>query len=128
MEHSLQRRSILGIAVVVLLAGLCFAAVWSVRGRVHLPPSPVAASSPDDQGIRAENGRLRMEVARLTAERDAALARSNAAVRGAVKSPPVSARPAPSITIPHGRHVATAAPSSSGFVEPQTFGSASTAY
>jgi hypothetical protein len=121
---SARSRLVLGIAAVALFAGLCFAAVWSDRGRLPAQPSSVAVAPADDQALRAENLRLRAEVARLMAERNAAPAKA----APALARPPVSATSALEPPLTQSRQPAKpAAPPSGEFTEPQTFGSASTA-
>jgi len=116
-----RSRLALGIAAVALAAGLCVVAVWSVRGRL---PAPVSVAPAADGALRAENLRLRAEVARLTAERDAALATPRLAGPHATPfTAPV--QEAPPVTPPR-RAAKPAAPASGEFTEPQTFGSAST--
>jgi hypothetical protein len=118
-----RSRLALGIAAVALAAGLCVAAVWSVRGRLPAPTAVTVAPA-SDPAVRAENLRLRAEIARLTAERDAAAARS----RPLPEPPAVSAAPmqAPA-AVPHRQAAKpAAAPQSGGFTEPQTFESVST--
>jgi hypothetical protein len=131
MESTQRQRLILGIAAVALVAGLCIAAVWSVRGRLQMAAAPVATAS-DGAALAAENARLRAEIARLTTERNAALARPPAA---RFATPPAAA-PAPDAeTVPPAapaRPVHPATPAeppagSGGFTEPQTFTSVSTA-
>jgi hypothetical protein len=124
METTQRQRLILGIAAVAVVAGLCFAAVWSVRGRLQPAPAPVALASPDP-ALVSENARLRAEVAHLTAERNAALAQKRQPVAPVVQPPADTAAPAES-----ARPSKLAKPQrpsgSDGFSEPQTFDSIST--
>jgi hypothetical protein len=125
--ESPRSRLALGIAAVAFVAGLCIVAVWSVRGRLPAPPAPVAvAPVTADAPLRAENLRLRADVARLTAERDAALAKP----QPAPEPPARSTAPAPSPAPVRPQHASKpAAPAQpEGFSEPQTFTSVSTAY
>ena len=125
MENVLRHRLVLGIAAVAVLAGLCAAAVWSVRDRLHAPPVPVAAATAaPDPGLLAENRRLRSEVARLAAERDAALATVRSIqtqLAGVPAQIPPAAEPERRAPSPPSQ-----APASNAFAEPQTFSSAST--
>ena len=126
-----RSRLALGIVAVALIAGLCFAAVWSALGRL---PAPVAVAPAADPALRAENIRLRAEVARLTAERNPTLARAPVATASPVPPMPAQALPSASrerATEPAPLHrAAMPAPAAhpDGFAEPQTFTSVSTAY
>jgi hypothetical protein len=115
---------LLGIAAVAITAGLCAFAFWSVRGRLPAASVPVAVAPAPDLGLQAENRRLRSELARVTAERDAALARAPSAEVPPPLEPPA---PAPAAPVHLKRGPAPAqAPASGVFTEPQTFESSST--
>ncbi|HTC31383.1 MAG TPA: hypothetical protein VK702_11705 [Candidatus Acidoferrum sp.] len=122
--NSARSRLVLGLAAVALFAGLCFAAIWSDRGRLPARPASVSVALPADGALRAENLRLRAEVARLTAERHAALAKPASALEPRA----ISANPVPEPRVTQRRQPAKPSSTASGeFAEPQTFGSASTA-
>ncbi len=117
------RRVALGAAAVAVVAGLCFVAVWSVRGRLapaavtHVQETAISPSAANDAATIAV---LKAQVARLQSERDAALARVRSLEAGAL---PVAAEPAP----PGAVRQAPPAPAATGaFGEPQTFGTLST--
>ncbi len=118
-----NRRLALGIAATAAVIGLCFVAVWSVRGRLAAPAVAThvqeTAISPAAASDIAKIAVLQAQVARLKAERDAALAQVRA-LEGAA-APPVAGAPPP----PAQAHPAAPAPTG-GFGEPQTFGTLST--
>ena len=120
-----RSRLTLGIAAVALVVGLCIVAVWSVRGRLPGQPAPVAAAHrrPPMAALRAENLRLRAQVARLTSERDAALTKSRAPESPASYTGPIQI---PAVPQPRAAAEKPAAPQSGDFTEPQTFSSVST--
>jgi hypothetical protein len=123
-----RNRLILGIAAVAVVLGLCVAAVWSVRGRLPAQAGAVAVAPAADAALRTENLRLQAEVARLTAERDAALANARPVVTASpIAAPPAAATAPVEPPVTHARQSQkSAAPPSGDFTEPQTFSSAST--
>jgi hypothetical protein len=136
MEHPLQRRLALGVTAVAVVAALLIAALWSAHNRFRgAPPTVAAAPSGAAPDLEAENLRLRAEVARLTAERDRALAAvpvRSAPVHTASPEPALPSaqsrpQPVPVANSP-GRRLPepVSAPPLGSFSEPQTFSSTST--